>query len=153
MLRCAGGQIAIFFKKMHFSGRKRHFFKKFILFKNVQWPKIQFFSVPKKIFLIQSKVNIFHQIQPKHRLNNFAGLKLLLLVGGTQHDMRHWHRGAPLTWLLRGHGPAPGGGLAEVQLPHALRQARRVRGRRLPGLRGRRPLRGRGFHLDLKFIH
>merc|ERR1711949_101224 len=31
--RCNGGQIAIFVKKMHFSGRKRHFFKKFIL----QW--------------------------------------------------------------------------------------------------------------------
>ena len=27
------GQIAIFLKKMHFSGRKRHFFKKFILYK------------------------------------------------------------------------------------------------------------------------
>ena len=36
VLRCAGSQIAIFVKKMHFSGRKRHFFKKFILYKNVQ---------------------------------------------------------------------------------------------------------------------
>ena len=32
----AGCQNAIFKKKMLFSGRKRHFFKKFILFKNVQ---------------------------------------------------------------------------------------------------------------------
>ena len=36
VLRCAGGQIAIFFKKMHFSSRKGHFFKKFILYKNDQ---------------------------------------------------------------------------------------------------------------------
>ena len=48
--RSIGGQKAIFVKKMHFSGRKWHFFKKFILYKNVQWPKIQFFSASKIIF-------------------------------------------------------------------------------------------------------
>ena len=32
--RSGGGQKAIFLKKMHFSGRKWHFFEKFILFKN-----------------------------------------------------------------------------------------------------------------------
>ena len=48
--RSGGGQKAIFVKKMHFSGRKWHFFKKFILYKNVQWPKIQFFSISKIFF-------------------------------------------------------------------------------------------------------
>ena len=31
-------------KKMHFSSRKWHFFEQFILYKNEQWPKIQFLS-------------------------------------------------------------------------------------------------------------
>ena len=48
--RSAGGQQAIFVKKMRFLGRKRHFFKKIILQKNDQWPKIQFFSASKIIF-------------------------------------------------------------------------------------------------------
>ena len=51
---------------MHFSGRKWHFFKKFILYKNVQWPKIQFFSRSKFFFVISKKVNIFHRIEPIH---------------------------------------------------------------------------------------
>ena len=54
-LQGAGGQIAIFVKKMHFSGRKWHFFKKFILYKNVQWPKIQFLSMSKIIFCCLKK--------------------------------------------------------------------------------------------------
>ena len=44
-----------FCQKMHFSGRKRHFFKKFILYKNVQWPKIQSFSVSKIFFCFLEK--------------------------------------------------------------------------------------------------
>ena len=53
--RSAGGQKTIFVKKMHFSGRKWHFFKKFILYKYVQWPKIQFFSMSKIIFCCLKK--------------------------------------------------------------------------------------------------
>ena len=40
---------------MHFSGRKTHFFEKFILYKNVQCPKIQF----KNILLSQKKLIFF----------------------------------------------------------------------------------------------
>ena len=45
-----GVYIAIFVKKMHFSGRKWQFFEKFILNKNYQWPKIQFLSGLKIFF-------------------------------------------------------------------------------------------------------
>ena len=48
--RCNGGQKAIFLKKMHFSGRKWHFFEKFILFKIHQWPKIHHIHIQEKIF-------------------------------------------------------------------------------------------------------
>ena len=54
------GQIAIFVKKMDFSGRKWHLFQKFFLFKNDQWPIVQFFSVSKIIFCCLKKKYIFH---------------------------------------------------------------------------------------------
>ena len=56
--RCCAVQVVkltFLSKKMHFSGRKRYFFKKFILYKNVQWLKIQFFSVSKIIFCCLKK--------------------------------------------------------------------------------------------------
>ena len=55
----SGGQIAIFVQKMQFSGRKSHFFNKFISYKNVQWPKIQFFSMSKKSFSSNPKLIFF----------------------------------------------------------------------------------------------
>ena len=58
--RSAGGQKAIFVKKMHFSGRKWHFFKKFIFYKNVQWPKIHISVCQKYFFAVSKKVSIFH---------------------------------------------------------------------------------------------
>ena len=52
-----------FFQKMHFSGRKMHFFKKFILYKNVQWPKIQFFSMFKIFFCyLKNKLIFFTEL-------------------------------------------------------------------------------------------
>ena len=48
--RSAWGQKAIFVKKMHFSGRKWHFFEKFILFKIHQWPKIHHIHVQENFF-------------------------------------------------------------------------------------------------------
>ena len=66
VLCCPGGQIANFIKKMHFSGKKCHFFEKFILYKIYQWPKIHFFSGQKYFFVVPSKVSIFHQILPRY---------------------------------------------------------------------------------------
>ena len=45
----------VFCQKNAFFGQKRHFFKKFILYKNVQWPKTQFFSVSKIFFWFLKK--------------------------------------------------------------------------------------------------
>ena len=47
---------------MHFLVRKGNFFKKFILYKNVQWPKIQFFSMSKIIFCCLKKKLVFFTI-------------------------------------------------------------------------------------------
>ena len=62
-LRGAGSQIPVFFQKCIFGGIKGHFFKKFILYKNVLWPKIQFFSMSTIFFAASKKTNIFHHSQ------------------------------------------------------------------------------------------
>ena len=57
-----------FSQKNAFFGQKKAFFQKVHFIQNVQWPKIQFFGMSKKDFVIQSKVSIFHQIQPSYEV-------------------------------------------------------------------------------------
>ena len=67
----AGGQKAIFVKKCIFRAENDIFSKSSFYAKMISDPQYSFSVSQKHFFVIQSKVKIFHQIQPSHETSGW----------------------------------------------------------------------------------